>query len=97
MLTRFDGDHARLKAAARQCLADISAEPHWARQLSRAADLCEQAAQMVEDAGAVYDDKARRRLVALCEHEAMKDVLGPFSPFTTKDLRRTLRDIDREP
>lgn len=97
VLTRFNGDHSRLKAAARQCLTDIPAEPQWARQLSRAADLCEQAAQMVEDAGAVHDDKARQRLVAVCEHEAMRDTLGPFSPFTSKDLRRTLREIDREP
>jgi hypothetical protein len=52
---------------------------------------------MVEDAGAVHDDKARRRLVAVCEHESMAIALGPFSPFTSKDLRRTLREIDREP
>jgi hypothetical protein len=97
VLARFGGDHARLKAAARQCLADIPTEPHWARQLSRAADLCEKAAQMVEDAGAVHDDKARRRLVAVCEHEALSDALGPFSPFTSKDLRRALREIDRQP
>ena len=95
-LVRLDGDHARLKAAARQSLADIPVRPQWTRQLSRAADLCEQAALMVEDAGAVHDDKARRRLVAICEHETMKIALAPFAPNTIKELRRTLREIDRE-
>lgn len=93
----FDGDHARLKEAARQSLAEIPAKPHWASQLSRAADICEQAARMVEDAGGVYDDKARRRLVAICEHETTNALLGLFAPSTIKELRRTLRDIDREP
>lgn len=96
-LVRFDGDHARIKAAARQSLADIPVQPHWASQLSRAADLSEQAALMVEDAGAVHDDKARRRLVAICEHETTNIALGPFAPSTIKELRRTLREIDREP
>lgn len=95
-LVSLDGDHARLKAAARQSLADIPVKLHWARQLSRAADLCEQAALMVEDAGAVHDDKARRRLVAICEHETTNIALGPFLPSTIKELRRTLREIDRE-
>jgi hypothetical protein len=98
-LVCMDGDHARLKAAARQSLADIPVKPHWAPQLSRAADLCEQAALMVENAGAVHDDKARRRLVAICEHETWNLTLGPFAPNVSsiKELRRTLREIDREP
>jgi hypothetical protein len=93
----MDGDHGRLKAAARQSLADIPVRPQWTRQLFRAADLCEQAALMVEDAGAVHDDKARRRLVAICEHETTNIALGLFAPSTIKELRRTLREIDREP
>jgi hypothetical protein len=96
-ITLFYGDHARLKAAARQSLADISDKPHWAGQLSRAADICEQAARIVEDAGGVYDDKARRRLVAICEHETTNAALGLFAPSTIKELRRTLKEIDREP
>lgn len=96
-IVSFDGDHARLKAAARQSLGDIPAKPHFARQLSRAVDICEQAARMVEDAGAVHDDKARRRLVAICEHETTNVFLGLFAPNTIKELRRTLKEIDREP
>jgi hypothetical protein len=76
LLVSCDGDHARLTATAERCREDLAAESakrpggsEHGRALSRAVDLCNQAAQMVEGAGAVDDDKARRRLVASCRHE----------------------------
>ena len=99
VLVHCDGQYARLKAAAGKCRASISARPHLARELARAADLCELAARMVEDAGAYGSDKARRRLVAVCQHETMMVALGNAIPGvaadSSDDLRRTLRDIDR--
>ena len=101
VLVHCDGEHTRLKAAAGKCRANISAKPHLARDLARAADLCELAARMVKDAGAISNDKARRRLVAVCQHETTMIALGNVIPevaaTSAKDLHRTLRNIDREP
>ncbi|HLQ53035.1 MAG TPA: hypothetical protein VK162_02055 [Streptosporangiaceae bacterium] len=98
------GDHARLTAAARQCREDMSSKakprsPH-AKALARAADLCDQAARMAEDADAVHDDKARRRLVASCEHETMVIALGVIpgvAQDSAENLLETFRRIDEEP
>ena len=69
VIVQCEADHARLTAAASQCrasIADAAARlgAQRACEWSRAADLCDQAARMVEDAGAIGDDKARRRLLA---------------------------------
>jgi hypothetical protein len=76
VLVSCDGDHSRLTTTAERCREDLAVESakrpagsEHARALSRAADLCDQAARMVEGVGAVDDDKARRRLVASCRHE----------------------------
>ncbi|MFC5833152.1 hypothetical protein [Nonomuraea insulae] len=88
------GDHARLLAAAQHCRDDMRRKAHFGAkrvgELARAADLCEQAARMVEQAGAVGDEKARRRLVASCEHETMVMALGVV-PEVVEDSARTTR------
>jgi hypothetical protein len=115
VLVQCEADHARLTAAARKCRAGITDAAarlgaYRAREWSRAADLCEQAARMVEDAGAIGDDKARRRLLAGCQHQTMMIALGSVIPAVAEssaedlrralreaeDLRRALREIDME-
>lgn len=115
VLVQCEADHARLTAAARKCRAGITdaaarLEAYRAREWSRAADLFEQAARMVEDAGAIGDDKARRRLLAGCQHQTMMIALGSVIPAVAEssaedlcralreaeDLRRALREIDME-
>jgi len=106
VLTELGADHARLTAAACKCRQDAATaagqDPDWvAPELSRAADLCEQAARMVEDAGAAGNDKARRRLLAGCEHETMMISLGNVIPTVAEaaaeDYQRALREIDGKP
>lgn len=103
VLVHCEADYARLTAAARQCRAEIadSQAGLWEErigELSRAADLCDQAAKMVEDAGAVSDDKARRRLLAGCDHETTMIVLGSAIPAvaesSAEELCRVLEEID---
>jgi hypothetical protein len=107
VLVELDADHARLTATASNCRQEAARKHprkirNWMRQdLSRAADLCEQAARMVEDAGAVGDDKARRRLLAGCQHESIMNSLGNAIPSiaesSAEDYQRTLREIDGGP
>ncbi|MEV1005014.1 hypothetical protein [Nonomuraea sp. NPDC050202] len=104
VLVDCDGDHARLLAAAQHCRDDANRESGLSaqrvRKLVRAADLCEQAARMVEQAGAVHDDKARRRLVAACKHETMVIALGVVpgvAEDSAQDLLDQLAEIDAEP
>jgi hypothetical protein len=105
VLVQCEANHARLKAAGRECragLADAAAKlgAQRAQEWSRAADLCEQAARMVEEAEAIGDDKARRRLLAGCQHQTMMIALGSVIPAvaesSAEDLRRALREIDEE-
>ncbi len=106
VLVYCEADYARLTAAARYCRAESNGlqgqlwEDRIA-ELSRAADLCEQAAKMVEDAGAVGDDKARRRLLAGCDHETMVITVGSAIPAVAESsadgLCRALEEIDEEP
>lgn len=106
VLIRCEADYARLTAAARQIRTDIAnSQSELGRErvteLSRAADLCEQAAKMVKDAGAVSDDKTRRRLIAGCEHETNMIMLGSAMPTVAESsveaLSRPLSKIDEEP
>jgi cytochrome c553 len=103
VLIHCDADYPRLAAAARRCRAEIadSEAPlgeERVTELSRAADLCEQAAKMVADAGAVSDDQARRRLLAVCHHQTMMITLGSAIPAvaesSTEELRRALEEIN---
>jgi hypothetical protein len=97
-------DHARLLAAGAKCRQDAAAvaagrdpggqvgdREWWAAELSRAADLCEQAAQMMERAGAVDDDKVRRQLLAACEYEASMNSLGNVIPSFAEAAAGKLR------
>jgi hypothetical protein len=56
---------------------------------------------MGEDAGAVSDDKARRRLLAGCDHHALMITVGSAIPavaeFSREGLCRALEEIDEEP
>lgn len=106
VLVHCEADHARLTAATRQCRAEITGLQGqlWEEriaELSRAADLCEQAAKMVEDAGAVSDDKAQRRLLAGCDHQTMMIILGSailaVSESSAEELLQALEEIDQEP
>ena len=106
VLVQCEADHARLTAAARQCrasMADAAARLGAERtcEWSRAADLCDQAAQMAEDAGAADNDKARRRLLTGCQHQTMMIALGSVIPAVAEssaaDLQQALREIDEEP
>jgi len=103
VLVACDGDHARLQAAARQSREDISRKAglgaQRVRQLSRAADLCDQAARMIEQAGGRDDIKARRRLVAAAQHQTMMTALGAIPQVaqdSAEDLIATLRAIDND-
>jgi hypothetical protein len=106
ILVDLGADHGRLVAAARRCRQEAAATagqpPDWVSpELSRAAGLCEQAAQMIEDAGAVDDDKARRRLLAGCQHEntmiTFGNVIPDFAEAAAKDYQRAIQEIDGEP
>ena len=106
VLVQCDVDHARLTSAARECRAKINGLKGrlWEgriAELSRAADLCEQAAKMVEDAGGVSDDRARRRLLAGCEYRTMVMTLGSAVPAVAQSsaetMCRALEAIDEEP
>jgi hypothetical protein len=105
VLVRCEADHARLTATARQCRAEMN---DWQSQLgqeritewSRAADLCEQAARTVEEAGAASDDKARRRILAGCDYQTMMITLGSVpavAESSAEELRRVFDEIDEEP
>ena len=101
-----DADYARLTAAAHPCLVGGAAAAarlgtQRASERSRAADLYDQAVRMVEDAGAIGDDKARRRLLAGCQQQAMMMIaLGSVTPAvaesSAEDLRRALQEIDEK-
>jgi hypothetical protein len=106
VLIHCEADYVRLTAAARQCRTEITGlhGQLWEEriaELSRAADLCEQAAKMVEDAGAACDDQARRRLLAGCDHQTMMITFGSAIPAVAESsaegLYQVLKEIDEEP
>lgn len=100
VLRDLDGDHARLIAARQVCVerqnqASTEDQDETARGWSRAVDLCDQALRMIEGAGAVADDKARRILIAVCGYEGMLTVLGSIggvAESSARDLTETLRE-----
>jgi hypothetical protein len=67
----------------------------------RRPDLYEQAAQMVQDAGAAGDDKARRRLMACCQGEVEVITLGNVFPSiaesSAQHYQRAIQEINEEP
>ncbi|WP_197038648.1 hypothetical protein [Herbidospora cretacea] len=102
VLVDFDGDHARLLAAAGECQAEAdrrAESPYQAQEWSRAADLCTLAAAMVEGAGGHHDDKARQRMVASCRHETTMMALGSIAAVaesSAQELVEQLAAIDSE-
>jgi hypothetical protein len=102
VLVGCDGDRDRLIAAAQRLREDAgkaAAGSRRQRAMSRGAELCDQAIAMVEDAGAVDDDKARRRLVASCEHQGTVIAIGVIpgvAEGSAADLVEKLREIDEE-
>jgi hypothetical protein len=104
VLTEMDADLARLRAAAEAChrVAAETAEtrPKYAAENARGADLCERAAQLVIEAGASSNGKARRRLLAVTEFESALDTLGAIPAVVDsarEELEEKLREIDAEP
>jgi hypothetical protein len=105
VLIDLDGDHARLVTTSARCREEAARKRprkrRWrSRELALAADLCEQAARMVEEAGAVGDDKARRRLLAGCKRETTMIAIGVLptvAESAADDYQRALREIDEEP
>jgi hypothetical protein len=67
----------------------------------RAIDLCELASGLVVEAGAMADDKARRRLLAGSRHTLAMSAMGNVIPFIAQDstdrLNRELDEIDNPP
>jgi hypothetical protein len=62
-----------------------------------AIDLCEHAAQMVREAGAAENDKARQRFLAGLKHQNTVDVLGAMpgvAQVSAADLIERLRELD---
>jgi hypothetical protein len=103
VLVSCDGDRGRLAAAAQKLREDAgnaAAGSRRQRSMSRGAELCDQAIAMVEGTGAVDDNKARRRLVAACEHEGTVIAIGVIpgvAESSAAALAETLREIDEEP
>lgn len=67
-----------------------------------AADLADNAAARVRDAGAEHDRKGRARLIAATEYTATTDIIGAFLPADVHrqratDLADTLGEIDQQP
>jgi hypothetical protein len=103
LLLDLDADIERLRATAERCqqlaAASFESRPDHAQQNARAADLCERAAQMVLDFGAAGDDRERRRLIAICEHDTnilAWTVGGALAEDAKRELAETLAEIDAE-
>jgi len=68
------------------------------REVHRCAvDLCDRAAQVLEESGAVDDESVRRRLVAGLEHQMTVETLGiipGFSKFSAERLNERLREFE---
>jgi hypothetical protein len=104
VMVELGADLDRLRAAARVChevaRENQASSPGSAREYARAADLCERAAQMVIDYGAASDDGARRRLIAMAEHDTQITALGAVPGVVERareELRETLAELDQEP
>jgi hypothetical protein len=102
ILVDCDGDRDRLSAASKKCREDAgrARRAYRARALSRAADLCDQAINMIEGAGADHDHKGRRRLVAACRHETAvisRGAIQGVAEASAAELIERLRQIDEEP
>ncbi|MFJ1584190.1 hypothetical protein ACIOC1_12830 [Streptomyces sp. NPDC088197] len=93
VLIALGADLGRLQTTARTCYrtaVDARLErPEDARAYARAADLCERAARLVVDAGAAGDDRARRRLLAVAEHDTAV-ATGAVDPEVADRARRVL-------
>jgi hypothetical protein len=60
-----------------------------------ALDLCERAGRLVEEAGALDDDTARRRLLAGTRHQQTVDTLGIIQGVTEQSAAQLIEDLRR--
>lgn len=104
LLLHFDADAARLTAAAAECQREAAAlqvtRTDFARELVRAADLCDTAAVMVGQSLAADGDRGRRRLLAVAEHDTRVAWLGAIdgvSQDARAVLDAALAALDAEP
>ncbi len=93
LLGECDGDHTRILAARNGCVehqneASINHQNEMAECWSRAVDLCDQALRMIEGAGAVTDDKARRLLTTICKFTSYG-----IDEYGARAITETLRDL----
>jgi hypothetical protein len=93
VLTALEADLGRLQTAGRTCYRTAVAlqrgRPADARAYARAADLCERAARLVVAAGAATDERARRRLLVVAEHDTAV-ATGAVAPEVAERTRRVL-------
>jgi hypothetical protein len=93
VLTALEADLGRLQTAGRTCYRTAVAlqrgRPADARAYARAADLCERAARLVVAAGAATDERARRRLLVVAEHDTAV-ATGAVDPEVAERARRVL-------
>jgi len=98
LLEQLGADPARIAALAylihRARQRNSSAEAVW----GIAADLCQRAGSIIDGAGAVHDDRARRRLLAGTKHLNRTVVLGgwisSYQAEVDKDLLQELAATD---
>lgn len=93
VLIALDADLGRLQSAGGACYRAAAGlredSPEQARVYARAADLCERAARLVVAAGAAADGRARRRLLAVAEHDTAA-ATGAVPPEVADRARRVL-------
>ncbi|MEW2516895.1 hypothetical protein [Actinacidiphila alni] len=93
VLIALGADLGRLQTAGRSCYRTAVAvqqeRPADSRAYARAADLCERAARLVVAAGAAADERARRRLLAVAEHDTAV-ATGAVDPEVADRARRVL-------
>jgi hypothetical protein len=102
LVSDFDADIDRLEATAATCQRAAGAPgapAAVAERNARAADLCERAAEIVLRWGAAGDDRQRRRLVAVCEHDTdplAASLGGEYAEAAARRLAEALAEIDAE-
>lgn len=93
VLLALDADLDRLQATGQACYQTAAgmqqSHPAEARAYVRAADLCDRAAELVISVGADDDERARRKLLAVAEHDTTMATSG-VDPTVAERARRAL-------